>query len=34
MAAAAGLYQALVGFVLVLSANFLVRKISPENAIF
>jgi putative aldouronate transport system permease protein len=34
MAAAAGLYQALVGFVLVLSANLLVRKISPDNAIF
>ncbi len=34
MSAAAGLYQALVGFVLVLSANLLVRKMSPENAIF
>jgi putative aldouronate transport system permease protein len=34
MSAAAGFYQALVGFVLVLSANLLVRKVSPENAMF
>jgi putative aldouronate transport system permease protein len=34
MSAAAGFYQALVGFALVLSANLLVRKISPENAMF
>jgi putative aldouronate transport system permease protein len=34
MSAAAGLYQALIGFILVLSANSLVRKISPDNAIF
>lgn len=34
MSAAAGLYQSLVGFVLVLSANYVVRKISKENALF
>lgn len=34
MSAAAGFYQALVGFALVLSANLLIRKISPENAMF
>lgn len=34
MASAAGFYQSLVGFVLVLSANFIVKKISPENALF
>lgn len=34
MAAAAGFYQSMVGFVLVLGANLLVRKISSENALF
>ncbi len=34
MASAAGLYQSVVGFVLVLTANFLVKKVSPENAMF
>ena len=34
MAAAAGMYQSLVGFALVLSANYVVRKISKENALF
>ncbi len=34
MSAAAGVYQSLVGFVLVLSANLLVRRIDPENALF
>lgn len=34
MAAAAGLYQSLVGFMLVLTANFVVRKISKEHALF
>lgn len=34
MAAAAGLYQAVVGFILVLTANYIVRKISKENALF
>ncbi len=32
--AAAGLYQSLVGFILVLSANLIVRKIEPDNALF
>jgi putative aldouronate transport system permease protein len=34
MSAAAGVYQSLVGFILVLSANLLVRKLEPENALF
>ncbi len=34
MSSAAGLYQSVVGFVLVLTANYLVKKISPENAMF
>ena len=32
--AAAGFFQSVVGFVLVISANGLVRKISRENAMF
>lgn len=34
MASAAGLYQSIVGFILVLGANLLVRKTDPENALF
>ena len=34
MASAAGLYQSIVGFLLVLGANLLVRKMDPENALF
>ena len=34
MSAAAGVYQSLVGFILVLGANLLVRKLEPENALF
>jgi len=34
MASAAGMYQAIVGFVLVLLSNMAVRKISPDNALF
>ena len=34
MAAAAALYQSLVGFILVLGANALVRKFDKENALF
>jgi putative aldouronate transport system permease protein len=34
MAAAAGFYQSVVGFLLVLGANLLVKKISPDQAIF
>lgn len=34
MSAAAGLYQSIVGFVLVIIANAIVRKISPDHALF
>lgn len=34
MSAAAGLYQSLVGFILVLIANAIVRKIDSDNALF
>ncbi|MCM8711540.1 ABC transporter permease subunit [Clostridium sp. SYSU_GA19001] len=34
MSSAAGFYQALVGFVLVLLANFIVSKIDKDNALF
>lgn len=34
MASAAGLYQSIVGFILVLGANLLVKKIEPDNALF
>lgn len=34
MSAAAGFYQSVVGFLLVLSVNFIVRKFSNENALF
>ena len=34
MAAAAGFYQSLVGFVLVLLSNRVVRMFNKENAIF
>lgn len=34
MSAAAGLYQSIVGFILVLAANWVVRKRSEENALF
>ncbi|GGG51978.1 ABC transporter permease [Paenibacillus radicis (ex Gao et al. 2016)] len=34
MATAAGLYQSIVGFVLVVTVNFIVRKVNKENAIF
>lgn len=34
MASAAGAYQSVVGFVLVLVSNFVVKKINPENALF
>jgi len=34
MASAAGVYQSIVGFVLVLSANLIVRKVNRENALF
>jgi putative aldouronate transport system permease protein len=34
MSAAAGLYQSLVGFVLVMIASTIVRKIDSDNALF
>ena len=34
MAAAAGFYQSVVGFIVVLIANGIVRKVSSENALF
>lgn len=34
MASAAGLYQSVVGFLLILGANLLVRKLEPESALF
>ncbi|MDO5424247.1 MAG: ABC transporter permease subunit [Eubacteriales bacterium] len=34
MSAAAGFYQSIVGFILVLAANAIVRKVSKENALF
>lgn len=34
MSAAAGFYQSIVGFILVIGANAVIRKISKENAMF
>lgn len=34
MSSATGVYQSVVGFILILSANLLVRKVSRENALF
>ena len=34
MSAAAGVYQSLVGFVLVLAANLTVRRLDPDSALF
>lgn len=34
MSAAAGFYQSLVGFVLVIASNYIVRKIDKDNALF
>ena len=34
MSSAAGIFQAVIGFVLVLSSNLIVRKINPENSLF
>lgn len=34
MASAAGLYQSVVGFLLILGANLIVRKLEPESALF
>lgn len=34
MSSAAGMYQSMVGFVLVLLANFMTRRFSPDSALF
>jgi len=34
MSSAAGVYQSVIGFVLVLTANYLVKKVSPDDALF
>jgi putative aldouronate transport system permease protein len=34
MSSAAGLYKSFVGFILVITTNFIVRKINSENALF
>ncbi|MBT2291528.1 sugar ABC transporter permease [Paenibacillus albidus] len=34
MASAAGLYQSIVGFILVIFSNYVVRKLSKDNALF
>lgn len=34
MAAAAGVYQSIVGFILVMTSNLIVRKFSPDEALF
>jgi putative aldouronate transport system permease protein len=34
MASAAGFYQSIVGFLLVVTTNLIIRKISPEDALF
>ena len=34
MSAAAGLYQSVVGFILVILSNYAVRKFSRDNALF
>lgn len=34
MASAAGFYQAVVGFIVVLAANYIVRKIDKDNSLF
>ncbi len=34
MSSAAGFYQSIVGFLLVLITNFVIRRISPDNALF
>jgi putative aldouronate transport system permease protein len=34
MSSAAGMYQSVVGFLLILLSNYAVRKISKEDALF
>ncbi len=34
MSTAAGLYQSVVGFILILLSNFIIRRVDPESALF
>ena len=34
LSAAAGLYQSVIGFILVLGTNLWVRRLDPESALF
>lgn len=34
MAAAAGLYQSVVGFILIMLSNYIVKKVEPDNSLF
>ena len=34
MSSAAGVYQSVVGFILVVTANFIVRKVDNESSLF
>jgi len=34
MSSAAGLYQSVMGFILILAANWFVRRIDPDQAAF
>ncbi len=34
MSSAAGLYQSIIGFILILGSNLIVRKLDPESALF
>ncbi|MEF2243763.1 ABC transporter permease [Paenibacillus sp. IITD108] len=34
MSSAAGLYQSVVGFIIILASNYAVKKINPENSLF
>ena len=34
MAAAAGFYQSVVGFLMVIVANWIVRRVNPEHALY
>ena len=34
MSAAAGLYQSIVGFILIMLANYSVRRIDPDSSLF
>ena len=34
MSSAAGVYQSIVGFILVITANFVVRKLDSDSSLF